>query len=59
MLTWASILQFFILPFSSLLLNRSDLIDVGIERAVVRMQSVIEMGRYIRDMKVMPVKVSP
>ena len=51
MLTWASILlqcfDFFILPFSSLLLNRSDLIDVGIGRAVARMQSVIEMGRYI------------
>ena len=28
----------FILPFSSLLLNRSDLIDVGIERIVARMQ---------------------
>ena len=45
--------------FLSLLSNKSDLIDVGIERAVARMQSVIEMRRYIRDMKVMPIKVSP
>ena len=37
---------------------RSDLIDRDIERAVALMQSVIELGRYIRDIKVIPVKVS-
>ena len=37
---------------------RSDLIDREIERAVALMQSVIELGRYIRDIKVIPVKVS-
>ena len=36
----------------------SDLIDRDIERAVAVMQSVIELGRYIRDIKVIPVKVS-
>ena len=37
--------------------NRPDLIDESIEAAVSRMQSVIELGRYIRDVKVMPIKV--
>lgn len=37
---------------------RSDLIDRDIERAVALMQSVIELGRYIRDIKVIPVKVN-
>ena len=37
--------------------NRPDLIDESIEAAVARMQSVIELGRYIRDVKVMPIKV--
>ena len=37
--------------------SRTDLIDEGIEKAVATMQSVIELGRYIRDAKVMPVKV--
>ena len=36
---------------------RLDLIDVSIESAVAQMQSVIELGRYIRDVKVMPIKV--
>jgi len=35
---------------------RKDLIDVGIERAVARMQAVIELGRVLRDRKTMPVK---
>jgi len=35
---------------------RTDLIDVGIERAVARMQAVIELGRVLRDRKTMPVK---
>ena len=33
-----------------------DLINVDIERSVGRMQSVIEMGRVLRDRKTMPVK---
>ncbi|CAH1985295.1 unnamed protein product [Acanthoscelides obtectus] len=33
-----------------------DLIDVTIERAVSRMQSVIELGRVVRDRKTIPVK---
>lgn len=33
-----------------------DLIDDKIERAVSRMQSVIELGRVIRDRKTMPIK---
>ena len=36
---------------------RPDLIDESIESAVAQMQSVIELGRYIRDVKVMPTKV--
>ena len=38
-------------------LYRSDLIDQAIERAVSLMQSVVEAGRYIRDVKVVPIKV--
>jgi len=34
---------------------RSDLIDRDIERTLL--QSVIELGRYIRDIKVIPVTV--
>ena len=37
---------------------RTDLIDEEIENAVARMQSVIELGRYIRDVKVLPTKVT-
>ncbi len=39
-------------------LLRPDLIDLDIERAVAGMQSVVELGRYIRDIKVLPVKVT-
>ncbi|XP_003217709.2 isoleucine--tRNA ligase, cytoplasmic [Anolis carolinensis] len=35
---------------------REDLIDKNIESAVSRMQSVIELGRVIRDRKTIPVK---
>jgi isoleucyl-tRNA synthetase len=35
---------------------RDDLINEGIERSVARMQSVIELGRVLRDRKTMPVK---
>ena len=35
---------------------RSDLINEDIERAVARMQAVIDLGRVIRDRKTMPVK---
>ena len=41
----------------SLCVRRVDLIDQDIERAVSRMQSVIELARYIRDIKVIPIKV--
>ena len=37
--------------------SRTDLIDSTIEKTVATMQSVIELGRYIRDAKVMPIKV--
>ena len=37
--------------------SRTDLIDSTIEKEVATMQSVIELGRYIRDVKVMPIKV--
>ncbi|XP_050314029.1 isoleucine--tRNA ligase, cytoplasmic [Anthonomus grandis grandis] len=33
-----------------------SLIDVNIERAVARMQSIIELGRVIRDRKTIPIK---
>ena len=35
---------------------RTDLINETIERSVARMQSVIELGRVLRDRKTMPVK---
>ena len=35
---------------------RKDLIDENIERAVSRMQAVIELGRVLRDRKTMPLK---
>jgi isoleucyl-tRNA synthetase len=35
---------------------RTDLIDEAIERSVTRMQTVIELGRVVRDRKTMPVK---
>ena len=35
---------------------RKDLIDVDIERAVARMQSVVDLGRVLRDRKTMPIK---
>ena len=35
---------------------RQDLIDENIERAVSRMQAVIELGRVLRDRKTMPLK---
>jgi len=34
----------------------NSLIDVNIERAVSRMQSVIELGRVVRDRKTIPIK---
>lgn len=37
--------------------SRENLIDKKIEAAVSRMQSVIELGRVIRDRKTLPVKV--
>lgn len=42
---------------SSALCCRDTLIDQAIERAVQRMQSVIELGRVVRDRKTLPVKV--
>ena len=38
-------------------LLRPDLIDEVMERSVALMQSVVEAGRYIRDVKVVPIKV--
>ena len=35
---------------------RTDLINVDIERAVSRMQVVVELGRVLRDRKTMPLK---
>jgi len=35
---------------------RKDLIDEGIERAVGRMQAVVDLGRVLRERKTMPVK---
>lgn len=35
------------------------MIDKKIENAVSRMQSVIELGRVIRDRKTLPIKVGP
>lgn len=36
---------------------REELIDKKTENAVSRMQSVIELGRVIRDRKTIPIKV--
>lgn len=36
---------------------REELIDKNTESAVSRMQSVIELGRVIRDRKTIPIKV--
>ncbi len=36
----------------------SDLINENIENAVAKMQAIIELGRYIRDVKVLPTKVN-
>lgn len=36
---------------------RKDLIHEDIERAVDHMQSVIELGRVVRDRKTLPIKV--
>ena len=35
---------------------RKDLIHEDIERAVARMQSVVDLGRVLRDRKTMPIK---
>ena len=44
--------------FLSLPKAREDLIHMEIESAVSHMQTVIELGRVIRDRKTLPVKVS-
>lgn len=36
---------------------RENLIDTKIERAVSNMQSVIELGRVVRERKTLPIKV--
>ena len=36
---------------------RDDYIDEDMERAVSRMQAVIELGRVVRDRRTMPMKV--
>jgi len=38
--------------------SRESLIDVNIETAVSRMQTVVELGRVIRDRRTLPMKVS-
>lgn len=35
---------------------QSEMVDLDIERAVLRMQSVVELGRVLRDRKTMPIK---
>lgn len=37
-------------------MNRESLIDVTIETAVSRMQTVVELGRVIRDRRTLPMK---
>jgi len=37
--------------------NRESLIDLTIEMAVSRMQTVVELGRVIRDRRTLPMKV--
>ena len=38
--------------------SRESLIDVNIETAVSRMQTVVELGRVIRNRRTLPMKVS-
>ena len=38
------------------LLSRESLIDLTIETAVSRMQTVVELGRVIRDRRTLPMK---
>lgn len=47
-----------ILSLFVLLFSRESVIDKRIESAVSQMQSVIELGRVIRDRKTLPVKVN-
>lgn len=49
---------FYLLPFLLFSTCRNDLIDINIEETVARMQTVIELGRYIRDKKIVPTKVA-
>ena len=42
--------------FLNLPQSRTDLIDESIETAVSRMQTIIEMGRLVRDRKTLPIK---
>ncbi len=37
--------------------SRENLIKKNVEKAVLRMQSVIELGRVVRDRKTLPLKV--
>ena len=41
----------------NVLVHREELISTEIEETVSRMQVVIELGRYLRDKNVVPVKV--
>jgi isoleucyl-tRNA synthetase len=45
--------------FVGLAKPREDFIHTDIESAVSKMQTVIELGRVIRDRKTMPLKVRP
>ena len=38
-------------------LYREELIDIGIETAVSNMQSVIDLGRLVRERNTLPLKV--
>lgn len=52
------ILSHFLLKMDYLFFGcRQSLIDENIERAVTRMQSIIELGRIVRDRKTIPIKV--
>lgn len=44
-------------PLSPTSAVREELIDKSTESAVSRMQSVIELGRVIRDRRTIPIKV--
>lgn len=44
-------------PLTPTSATREELIDKNTESAVSRMQSVIELGRVIRDRKTIPIKV--